>query len=353
RAATAEGTAVAAALLGRGSAFYGGTVCLLAPAMAAAGLLPLDSLLPRELQSLRLGSYAARGRAAAVAAGAANALSAATAAAALSCEAARAFTEPFEAVHFDICRQHRGQMVAAEGLRLLLNGSQLVNTRGGGSGGSGGVKAGGSGKGGGKGGGGEDTASAASAAAARAGPGQDGDAIRAIPQYHGPARDAVMAAAAALEAELNSAEAGPLDRAAATAGPFHPQQVCTAATSLNHAIGLLAAGSMQRTAILEEATAAADVSPATSDGTSPSHPAERGSAAFSRSPSTAAADAGSSGNGYGGGYEPADFDGLCEELSMLSIDEMTSSLSSALRTLEQALAAEAAAALAAFHAEDR
>mmetsp|Transcript_22170 Transcript_22170/g.27835 ORF Transcript_22170/g.27835 Transcript_22170/m.27835 type:complete len:948 (-) Transcript_22170:148-2991(-) len=115
----------------------------------------------------------------------------ADAAAALSCEFFKAFTEPFESVHFDICRQHRGQMIVAENLRLLLEGSKCVNSR-------------------------------------PATDVEDAEAIRCIPQLHGPARDAALAAAKAVEIEVNSAEAGPLGTAASEASPYHTQQLHTA-----------------------------------------------------------------------------------------------------------------------------
>jgi hypothetical protein len=41
----------------------------------------------------------------------------------------QAFTEPFQAVHFEVSRPHRGQMASAANLRLCLEGSSLVNTR--------------------------------------------------------------------------------------------------------------------------------------------------------------------------------------------------------------------------------
>lgn len=49
--------------------------------------------------------------------------------AALTCEATRASTSPFEPVNFDVCRPHRGQMTCAERLRLMLEGSKLVNSK--------------------------------------------------------------------------------------------------------------------------------------------------------------------------------------------------------------------------------
>ncbi|CAM9745772.1 unnamed protein product, partial [Heterosigma akashiwo] len=39
-------------------------------------------------------------------------------------------TEPFDSVHFDICRQHRGQMAVAETLRLFLEGSKRARDAG-------------------------------------------------------------------------------------------------------------------------------------------------------------------------------------------------------------------------------
>jgi histidine ammonia-lyase len=48
--------------------------------------------------------------------------------AALSCEAYGSKFSSFDQAHFDVCRQHRGQMLSASNIRLLLEGSKRVNT---------------------------------------------------------------------------------------------------------------------------------------------------------------------------------------------------------------------------------
>jgi histidine ammonia-lyase len=245
-----EGAAIARAVLGMGSAITLEGIVPLLQAAAAAGITPLSELTSVEGETLSLRSFAATGALSAAAAAAVNALDLTDGVAAATLEAAQAFTEPLHSTHFDACRQHRGQMDVAERLRLLL--SRAINSRApaAASGGKDSGKSKGSkGK--------KDAASdskpndaavpAASAAAAdgaaAAKPSnsstvtssssssnssvlqQDADAIRAIPQYHGPAREAVLAVAKAAEIELNSGEAGPLTSDYTCAGPYNLQQV--------------------------------------------------------------------------------------------------------------------------------
>ncbi|CAN0097925.1 unnamed protein product, partial [Hapterophycus canaliculatus] len=80
--------------------------------------------------------------------------------AALTCEATHASTAPFDATSLDV-RPHRGQLACAERLRLMLEGSKSVNSN---------------------------------KASDRGGRAEDPEAISTIPQYHGPARDAISAA---------------------------------------------------------------------------------------------------------------------------------------------------------------
>jgi histidine ammonia-lyase len=248
-----EGAAIARAVLGMGSAITPEGVVPLLQAATAAGITPLSELTSAEGETLTLRSFAATGALSAAAAAAVNALDLTDGVAAATLEAAQAFTEPLHSTHFDACRQHRGQMDVAERLRLLLSGSRAINSRAPAAGASGkdsGESKGGKGK--------KDAASdskpsetaaaaAADGTAAAAKPSdgskatsssssssnsnsssvlqQDADAIRAIPQYHGPAREAVLAVAKAAEIELNSSEAGPLTTDYTSAGPYNLQQV--------------------------------------------------------------------------------------------------------------------------------
>jgi histidine ammonia-lyase len=245
-----EGAAIARAVLGMGSAITPDGLVPLLQAATAAGITPLSELTSAEGETLALHSFAATGALSAAAAAAVNALDLTDGVAAATLEAAQAFTEPLHSTHFDACRQHRGQMDVAERLRLLLSGSRAINSRAPAAGASGkdsGKSKGGKGK--------KDAASdnkpteaaAAAAVAAKSSDGskatsssssssssnsssvlqQDADAIRAIPQYHGPAREAVLAVAKAAEIELNSSESGPLTSDYSCAGPYNLQQVST------------------------------------------------------------------------------------------------------------------------------
>ncbi|TFJ88391.1 hypothetical protein NSK_000740 [Nannochloropsis salina CCMP1776] len=79
-----------------------------------------------EAIALRTGTYASTGPAALHAYAVHNLVSAADMAAAVACEVTHASLEPFQAVHFDMHRPHRGQMATAMNLRLLLEGSAVV-----------------------------------------------------------------------------------------------------------------------------------------------------------------------------------------------------------------------------------
>jgi histidyl-tRNA synthetase len=91
----------------------------------------------------------------------------------LSCEAFGALTDPFEAIHFETNRQHRGQMNSATNLRLLLEGSKRTNKP---------MK--------------KDVTSA--------------EPFLTLPQTTGPAQDFITTCTKTLETELNSAESGPV-----------------------------------------------------------------------------------------------------------------------------------------------
>ncbi|GLD98534.1 hypothetical protein PINS_up020210 [Pythium insidiosum] len=135
-----------------------------------------------------------------VVSGARGLLPVADAVAALTCEVVQASSLPFEAEYVDASRPHRGIVTSATNLRLMLETSKFVN-------------------------------------APKDAP--DADCIRHIPQYHGPARDAVAAAAKTVELELNSA-------VPTTAGWFHPQALKTVLASTVDALTVLLQGSNER-----------------------------------------------------------------------------------------------------------
>lgn len=85
-------------------------------------------LTAQEALTIKLGQFWSTGCACLVAAGAANMVNMMDSVAALSCDSFGANIEPFDAGHFDSCRQHRGQISSASNLRLLLQGSNRVNS---------------------------------------------------------------------------------------------------------------------------------------------------------------------------------------------------------------------------------
>ncbi|KAF1777863.1 Histidine-tRNA ligase [Phytophthora cactorum] len=104
----------------------------------------------------------------------------------------------------DAARPHRGIVTSAQNLRLMLDGSKFVNSQK------------------------EDATDVA--------------AVRCIPQYHGPARDAVLVAYKAVETEINGAVG--VSAAAKRAGAgIHPQALKTALSATTEALHVLLQGS--------------------------------------------------------------------------------------------------------------
>lgn len=62
------------------------------------------------------------------AAASSNLLSIVDSVAALSCEAYGCYSEPFDSAHFELNRPHRGLLLTAHNLRLLLEGSKRMNS---------------------------------------------------------------------------------------------------------------------------------------------------------------------------------------------------------------------------------
>ena len=86
-----------------------------------------------ELGVLVSGQFFCTGSACLLAHGAANLIDAAECVSALSCEVSGVSTEPFQAENFEIARQHRGQIVSASNLMMLLEGSKKWSLTGTGS----------------------------------------------------------------------------------------------------------------------------------------------------------------------------------------------------------------------------
>ncbi|GMF23955.1 unnamed protein product [Phytophthora lilii] len=135
----------------------------------------------------------------------------ADAVAAVTCETLRADSAAFEAEFVDAARPHRGIVTSAQNLRLMLDGSKFINSQNEGA--------------------------------------TDVAAVRCIPQYHGPARDAVLVAYKAVETEINGAVGD-----SAGAG-IHPQALKTALSATSEALHVLLQGSVDRLRVLDSTTA--------------------------------------------------------------------------------------------------
>ncbi|KAL4157700.1 hypothetical protein PRNP1_006717 [Phytophthora ramorum] len=136
----------------------------------------------------------------------------ADAVAAVTCETLRADAAAFEAEFVDATRPHRGIVTSAQNLRLMLDGSKFINSQ-------------------------KEEAT-------------DVAAVRCIPQYHGPARDAVLVAYKAVEAEINGAVGDSAAAKRAGAG-IHPQALKTALSATKEALYVLLQGSVDRLHVLD------------------------------------------------------------------------------------------------------
>lgn len=207
-------TVLLAATRGAGFARHADTIVPLSEALVSAQIA-LPTPLTAEDQRLLAGQTPATLLAVATltVGGAQGLLSSSDAVAALTCEFLHAQSAPFEAEYVDASRPHRGIVTSASNLRLMLENSKYINAK-------------------------PESESVAAASGA--------DCIRAIPQYHGPARDAVLAAAKTVELELNSALTGN--------HAVHPQALRTTLASTVDALKVLLAGSNQRRAVLAAAS---------------------------------------------------------------------------------------------------
>jgi histidine ammonia-lyase len=107
------------------SCFCDGVLMSSASAFAEADITPIG-LTDSEFSTLKLGQFFSTGCICLIASGAANLGSMIDCVSALSCDTFGISIEPFDAVHFDVCRPHRGQIASATNLRLLLEGSKRV-----------------------------------------------------------------------------------------------------------------------------------------------------------------------------------------------------------------------------------
>ncbi|CAH0482064.1 unnamed protein product [Peronospora belbahrii] len=131
---------------------------------------------------------------------------------AITCETLHANTAAFEAEFVDLARPHRGIVTSAQNLRLILDGSKFVNSK-------------------------EEGVT-------------DVAAVGCIPQYHGPARDAILAAYKAVEAEINCAFDDSAAAKCAGVG-IHPQVLKTALSTTTEALRVLLQGSVDRLQLLD------------------------------------------------------------------------------------------------------
>lgn len=206
---------------GSGRARHGDALVTLAEALASASIaLPATPLSAAEKEQLLRAPAALLAVSALTVAGARGLLPLADAVAALSCETLRANSAPFEAEYVDASRPHRGIVTAATNLRLLLENSKLVNSR-------------------------KDAEA-------------DPACVRYIPQYHGPVRDAVLAAYKTVELELNSAAVE--GAAARSIGALHPQVLQTTLGSTLDGLNVLLRGSNERRQVID--VSAAPLAPA-------------------------------------------------------------------------------------------
>eukprot|EP01038_Epipyxis_sp_PR26KG_P007725 gene7725-10498_t len=135
--------------------------------------------------------------------------------AALSCEATCAKSYPFEAIHFDVNRQQRGQMSSASNIRLLLFGSKRINSV---------TEL-------------DDTAM---------------EPFHSAPQIIGPCQEGITIATKMLEIELNSNESGEIS--AANGFTYNPTQSIIATRILLSSIVSLTKSSASKVATLTKTT---------------------------------------------------------------------------------------------------
>ncbi|CEG47713.1 histidine-trna ligase [Plasmopara halstedii] len=180
------------------------------PDQIASVNLPM-SILPVEQSNITNIPLELLAEASLVVGGARALLPLADAVAAITCETLRVDLAAFDADFVDLIRPHRGIVTSAQNLRLMLDGSKYVNSSK------------------------EDVTAAT--------------AVRCIPQYHGPARDAVLGAYKVVETEMNSALGYCTATKRANAG-IHPQALKTVLSATKEALHVLLQGSVDRSSVM-------------------------------------------------------------------------------------------------------
>ncbi|KAF1315706.1 Histidine-trna ligase, partial [Globisporangium splendens] len=198
-------------LQGKGVARRGGAAVAVDAALKDAGISLPASLSIAEKEDFLEGPTVLLAVNVLAVAGARGLLPLADAVAALTCETIRANSAPFEAEYVDASRPHRGIVTSATNLRLMLENSKFVNSR------------------------------------------QefeiDPECVRYVPQYHGPVRDAVLAAYKTVELELNSAIVDGI--ASKRIGTLHPQVLKTALGSTLDGLQVLLKGTNERRQVID------------------------------------------------------------------------------------------------------
>jgi histidine ammonia-lyase len=199
-------------LIGKGEAYYNGEILPGAVAMEKAGIKPVK-LKAKEGLSLCNGTQAMTSVAALAVYDAINLAKIADIAGALSAEALEAIKDAFDHKIHDI-RPHSGQIETAKNLRMLLDGSEIID----------------------------------SANHCRI---QDAYALRCMPQVHGASKDAINYIKGVIETEINSVTDNPLvfpeEEIVLSGGNFHGQPVALVMDFLGIALSELANISERRT----------------------------------------------------------------------------------------------------------
>lgn len=195
-----------AVLEGRGVVHHAGSAVATAAALQEAGIALPAALSIADKEQLVQGPTVLLAVNVLAVAGARGLLPLSDAVAALTCETLRANSAPFETEYVDASRPHRGIVTSATNLRLMLENSKFVNSR-------------------------KEFEI-------------DPECVRYVPQYHGPVRDAVLAAYKTVELELNSAVTDSL--AARSIGALHPQVLKTTLGSTLDGLNVLLKGSNER-----------------------------------------------------------------------------------------------------------
>jgi hypothetical protein len=105
-----------------------GSVVASSVALAGSGSNILTKLTSEEINALRNYPFISIGTGCVISAGASNLIKVVDVIGALGCELRCVNVEPFESMQFEGNRAHRGQMVSASNIRILLEGSKRVNS---------------------------------------------------------------------------------------------------------------------------------------------------------------------------------------------------------------------------------